>query len=283
MIQSQMHLYERKVLSDREFPIQVFVNSRREKGQYFDAHWHEHIELHYVVRGATRIELNQETYLAQKGSLVIANSNVLHAGFCDGIAFDALVMIFNMEDLSAELAEKNLIFQPMIRGDRHIDELMLQIYREQEKKELGWRLACKGALLQLIPYLARRYVQEMLTDRESMRRRKNLERLNTVLQYIQEHYGEDISNSQLAGLIHVSPDRFSHLFRESMGAAPLQYINEIRLKKAMNLLKNGDCTAAQAADAVGFSDYNHFGRMFRRFFGCTPMEAAGKGARTGNM
>ena len=128
-------------------------------------------------------------------------------------------------------------------------------------------------MLQLIAYLVRRYAEQMLTDKESLKRRKNLERLNTVVHYIEEKYTDSISNAQLAELIHVSEDRFNHLFRESMGMAPLQYMNEVRLKKAMHLLKSGNYSAAEVADAVGFSDYNHFGRLFRRYYQCTPMEA----------
>ena len=116
---------------------------------------------------------------------------------------------------------------------------MSLIYQEQNERSLGWKLACKGALLQLIAYLVRRYAEQMLTDKESLKRRKNLERLNTVVHYIEENYTDSISNAQLAELIHVSEDRFNHLFRESMGMAPLQYMNEVRLKKAMHLLKSG--------------------------------------------
>ena len=87
-----------------------------------------------------------------------------------------------------------------------------------------------------------------------------------MLRYIEANYPSNISNSELAELVHLSSDRFSHLFRESVGMAPLQYINEVRLKKAMNLLKNGGYTAVQVADAVGFSDYNNFGRMFKRYY-----------------
>ena len=82
-----------------------------------------------------------------------------------------------------------------------------------------------------------------------------------------------VSNRELADLIHVSEGRFSHLFKESAGMAPLQYINKVRLEKAANLLKRGDYTVAEVAAAVGFSDYNHFGRLFRRTFGCAPVEA----------
>ena len=98
---------------------------------------------HYVLEGETKIQLNQEIVSARKGSLVIANSNVLHAGFSEETGGAMLVMIFEMGALSGELAEKNIIFQPIIRDDERIGELMRQIYEEQEKRETGWKLACK--------------------------------------------------------------------------------------------------------------------------------------------
>lgn len=266
-------LYEKKILSDEEFPIQLFRNRFRQRGQYFDLHWHEHIELHYVVSGHTTIKLEQEDVLACQGDLVIANSSILHEGFCDGTPMETLVAIFNMADFSRELADKNIIFQPHIQNDPEIVRIMRTISGEMLRQEIGGRLVCKGCLLQLVAYLVRHYAREMLDQEDSLRRRKKLERLNIVYQYIERNYSGPIGNRELADLIHVSEGRFSHLFKESAGMAPLQYINKVRLEKAANLLKRGDYTVAEVANAVGFSDYNHFGRLFRRAFGCTPMEA----------
>lgn len=275
-LEKELAYYEKKILNDKEFPIQLNINRINEKRWYFLPHWHEHIELHYIVSGSTKFLLDQQEIHAGKGDLVIANSNVLHAGYCDGRPVEALVVIFEMEALSEELADKNILFQPWIRGDEEIGRIMRRIYEENERRDIGYRLACKGALLQLITYLARSYAAEMLSDSDSLKRRKKLERLNMVNQYIEQHYTDAISNGELAELIHLSEDRFNHLFKEGMGMAPLQYINEVRLKKAMHLLKQGKYTAAEVADAVGFSDYNNFGRLFRRYFGCTPMEVLKK-------
>ena len=92
MVQT-LALYEKKILSDEEFPIQLFRNRSRQKGPYFDLHWHEHIELHYVVSGHTTIKLEQDEVLAHQGDLVVANSNILHEGFCDGTPMETLVEI----------------------------------------------------------------------------------------------------------------------------------------------------------------------------------------------
>ena len=46
-----LELYERKILSDPEFPVQLHINDLARKTWYFAPHWHEHIELHYVMEG----------------------------------------------------------------------------------------------------------------------------------------------------------------------------------------------------------------------------------------
>lgn len=269
-------LYEQKILSDPEFPVQMHINDVNREGWYFQPHWHEHIELHFVLEGEGTFEIGQKKIRAQKGTLVIANGNELHAGYCDGSRIRALVMIFEMEAFSRELADQNIVFAPSVEHDAVITSMMDVVYREFQEQALGYRLICKGMLLQLICYLTRHYAIERLSEKESIRRKKRLERLNTVLQYMQEHYSEPVSNAQLAELVHLSEDRFNHLFRESMEVAPLQYLNEVRLKKAHNLLKNGNTSIAEVAAEVGFTDYNHFGRLFKRYYHCTPSEASGK-------
>lgn len=266
--------YEQKILSDPDFPIQLHIDEYSEKLQYFRWHWHEHLELHYVLEGHPLLCLNQREICARKGNLVIVNSNELHAGYCDGNHVKVMVMIFEMEAISKELAGKNIIFQPLIERDRIIDGIMSVIYQENQEQKMGYRLVCKGELLKLIAHLVRAYTREILTESESHRRKKHLERLNTVLDYIQTNYREQISNRELAEVIHLSEDRFNHLFKESMGMSPLQYTNELRLRKAMGLLKKGDYTMAEIADQVGFTDYNHFGRQFRKYYGCAPSEIA---------
>ncbi len=272
-----LELYEQRILGDPEFPLHMHIDDYASKIQYFAPHWHEHIELHYVMEGRTLLSLNQREIPAEKGNLVIVNSNEIHAGRCDGSQMKVMVVIFEMEAFSKELADKNVIFRSLIQKDRMIDRIMSAIYREYRGQEIGYRLVCKGELLKLIAHLVREYTVEFLTERESDRRKKQLERLNLVLDYIQSNYTRQIGNRELADIIHLSEDRFNHLFKDSMGMAPLQYINEVRIRKAMNLLKKQEGTVGEIADSVGFGDYNHFGRQFRRYYGCAPSEILKKG------
>lgn len=265
-----LSLYEKKIINDEEFPVQMFTNHIRRPGVYFPAHWHEHIELHYVLNGQGEFYCNQKPYSVDEGCLFIINSNELHEGISRGNNLDALVIIFKIDAFSKEVADINAIFQSMIKGDAYIRELMEDLYREELDKQFGYKLAMMGKIYELITYLLRNYVTENLSERENLRRTQSLKRLNTVLQYIQDNYKETIAISQLADLIHLSEYRFCHLFKESIGKSPLNYINEVRLRMAHRLLEHKDMTISEVATEVGFQDYNNFGRLFRKYYGYPP-------------
>ena len=265
-----LELYEKKVLSDGELPVQLAYNNHTDCGEIFGSHWHEHVEMHYVFEGGAVFHIDQECYEVQAGDLIIANRNELHAGYSAVVPYEANLLVFDPSDLSRELGEKNLRFQSLIRGDATVRRMMEDIFAAYSEAALGYRALCRAKVTELLVYLCRHYTVESVSHKDMLQRRRDLERLQPALDYIEKNYAERISVTHLAQLLCLSSDRLGHLFRDGVGQAPLQYINEIRLRKAMNLLKTEEYTVTEVAQAVGFFDYNHFGRLFRRRYGCTP-------------
>ncbi|WKL03283.1 AraC family transcriptional regulator [Paenibacillus amylolyticus] len=62
------------------------------------------------------------------------------------------------------------------------------------------------------------------------------ERLKPVLDYIEQHYAEEITLPTLAGLICVTPEYFCHLFKKTTGIRPISYVNQVRVNKSKELL-----------------------------------------------
>lgn len=265
-----LDLYEKKVLSDEELPVQLARNSHTACGEIFASHWHEHIEMHYILRGSAVFHIDRELYEVKAGDLIIANRNELHAGYSTAVPYEALLLVFDPSDISPELGEKHLRFQSLVREDAAVWQRMTAIFDAWDEQGLGYRALCRARVTELLVYLCRHYAVDRVAPKEMVKRRRDLERLQPALDYIEQNYAERISVMQLAQLLCLSPDRLGHLFRDGVGQAPLQYINEIRLRKAMNLLKTKEYTVTEVAQAVGFFDYNHFGRLFRRRYGCTP-------------
>lgn len=263
-------LYEDRVILDEELPMQISMDIRKEPKELFSSHWHEDIEMHYIVEGEADLYLNQTCYHVKPGDLLIANGNELHSGICTLAPYVGEVIIFDVANLSSELAMEHYIFKHLVSGDGEIRAMYERIFLEKKQGKPGYKQMCRAIALELLVYLCRNHVERVLQERESLKRRKDLERLNVVLCYIEDHYSEQISNTQLADMVFLSEDRFGHLFREGVGKPPLQYINEMRLKKALVLLKSGEYTVTEVSEAVGFRDYNHFGRLFRKYYGHTP-------------
>ncbi len=262
--------YENKVLTDQVFPVQLAVNENTECREIFASHWHEHMEMHYITSGGAVFHIDQQLYHLQAGDLIIANRGEIHAGYSTQVPYAAWLLVFDPEAISPGLLEGNARFQSLIRGDETVRGLIGRIMDEADRQAEGHLHLCRALVTELLVYLNRNYRTETLPDRSVLKRRRNLERLTPALQYIERNYTERITVPQLAQMLCLSTDRLGHLFREGVGQAPLQYINEIRLRKAMNLLNTGEYTVTEVAQEVGFYDYNHFGRLFRRRYGCTP-------------
>ncbi|MDF2486980.1 MAG: hypothetical protein K0R46_3148, partial [Herbinix sp.] len=115
-----MSLYEKKIINDTEFPVQMFKQQVRKQGLYCPPHWHEHFELHYVLEGSGTFYCNHKPFNMEEGSLVIINSNEIHEGFSRVKNFEALVMIFEMDSFSREIANYNVIFKSIVASDANI-------------------------------------------------------------------------------------------------------------------------------------------------------------------
>ena len=93
-----------------------------------------------------------------------------------------------------------------------------------------------------------------------------------AVDFIQENYRESIGLQDIASLTHVSENYISSLFREETGMNFLQYLNAIRINKAVELLKNSSLNISEIAETTGFPTPGYFTKIFRRFFSVTPTE-----------
>jgi AraC-like DNA-binding protein len=271
-----MDLYEQVESPDPEFPVYMGWHSPEEKEEYFPAHWHESLELHYILTGESVIYINQSPVIAKEGDLVICNSNELHQGFCSAAPMESCRLLFSLEDLSPEMDNRGYVFQNHIQKDEVIKQLFLELCREEANQAPGYKQACKAIVTQLMVHLCRNYVVQTLSREDTRRQKKNRERCNRLITFIEANYANPISNQDMADLVHLSKDRFEHFFRENFGLSALQYIQNYRMKMAKKLIKEGNIPISKVAEMVGFADYNYFGRTFRNHYGCTPTQMAKK-------
>jgi AraC-like DNA-binding protein/mannose-6-phosphate isomerase-like protein (cupin superfamily) len=269
---------EQRIFVEESVPFELlFVSSQQEK-DYAPA-LHEQTELQYVLSGRVDMELNGEKVSALPGDLLVINAGVAHREFSDGTPTEKLVLTLNTQPLFHSFSDAAPVIRSKISGDIFVGRLMEELIGELREKEPGYRALCQSAVVRLMVHLLRNHIEQ----EHYLHSTGKPDRIKAVSRYIDKHYMEPIGNKVLAQLLHVSESRFIHLFKEEMGMSPLKYINTVRLYKAKSLLENGECSVMEVAALVGFSDYNHFGRMFRESFGCTPVQARRNGRNSKNV
>jgi AraC family transcriptional regulator len=96
--------------------------------------------------------------------------------------------------------------------------------------------------------------------------------LQQAIEYIHTNLDRDLSLSQIASVINISPTYFASLFKRATGISPHQYVIQQRVERAKLLLSKTDSAIADIALQVGFSSQSHLTQQFKRLTGVTPRQ-----------
>ena len=94
-----------------------------------------------------------------------------------------------------------------------------------------------------------------------------------IMHYVEDNYGKELTIKGLAEKFKMNSDYLSSLFKKETGINLNGYINEIRLKAALKIIRETDERISAVAYRVGYTNPNYFAEQFKNYYGCTPKEA----------
>ncbi|WP_050698157.1 response regulator transcription factor [Anaeromassilibacillus senegalensis] len=94
--------------------------------------------------------------------------------------------------------------------------------------------------------------------------------VETVKNYIREHYKEELDLENLSNMVYLTPRYLSHIFKKETGYGINKYIKAMRMEKAKELLENTHMKIVSICTAVGYSNVSYFIQSFREYFGKSP-------------
>ncbi|RAK07832.1 AraC family two component transcriptional regulator [Halanaerobium saccharolyticum] len=110
---------------------------------------------------------------------------------------------------------------------------------------------------------------------ESVSSRKKIEKENyikSVCDYIDNNYYNDLSLDEIADHVYLSPNYLANIFKERMDKTILNYLTEIRIKKAKELLLNSQLKIYEISEKIGYKSSNYFSQVFKKHTGYSPVE-----------
>ena len=246
-----------------------------------NSHWHEELELSYILRGHYRHFIDGEYVEAEPGRLIITNCESVHRIDLTG-AFDdpeepaeAVVLIVHNRFIEENFPEyRDFQFTNEKRQARpEIREIMLKFseYRSREEHAPHEHLYMRGLLLQLLYYL---YQEGNVSRKQESgaERRAQVQTLKEILQYVENHYRESLSQASIAREFFFTPQYFAHYFKKCTGVTFTEHLTAYRLQQARLELLHTDKRIGDIARDNGFNDDRSFINAFKKRYQSTPLQ-----------
>jgi two-component system response regulator YesN len=168
-------------------------------------------------------------------------------------------------------AFKEFILRIVLHLIHHFKDVMLEDYykdllrrTEESLKHSPFYSMLKNSVIDML--------SEMIDTILKTRNWKKEMIIKTCLQYIEEHYAEDLFLESVASKFYFNTSYFSHYFKVNTGISFSQYLLRTRLRKGKELLEETDSKIYEISKLIGFKDTKYFNRVFKKEFGVTPEE-----------
>ena len=225
------------------------------------AHFHSAIEAVYVTEGLMCANLDGSLVRVPAGHLLAVSSCMVHT-YSTPESSRSLVAIIPLSLVPSlrQIMSDNRFVSPVLPDtDGEYRRLFESLCRHRQNRVLA-----KGLCYTLLGLVME---QSGMTQTTAMGD-NNLTR--RVLTYLNEHYAERITASDLSAVFGYSVTRFSHLFNTHIGDSLPSYLNRLRCRNAADMLLAGECSVSEIALNCGFDCIRTFYRSFKSCYGMSP-------------
>ena len=281
------------------FPLQKYITQLDKEHPVVTTHWHDEAEFTLVKEGSAEYQINLEDYAITAGDLVFIQPRILHTIALNSTEqiqqkyfqmeqyqqkpFQSETYVFHLNYLGAiatdicatryllPLMNEEYTLPCHISPDHpayaSLNAIFSQINGLYEETPPGYELAIKSCLLQAIFLLLPYGVSGKNQDTDSAS-----EKLKTVLDYIHLHYADALSIKELAAQCYFSEYYFMRFFKKHMHMTVIEYLNNLRMEKAVELFEQGYTSIIEVSMSVGFHSLSYFHKVFREKFSMTPKQ-----------
>lgn len=235
------------------------------------SHWHEEIELQYVVNGGAQPLCNLQPAPLKKGDILFVNSNELHAGNVAPLSGEFYCFHINKDFFSNHIGNEHVVFDNVIR-DTECAALLDEVIRLSRTDGFKTTIAISRVMYEFFALCAERHTSAVLGEGDFKKHFKRVDKFNDMVKYIEDHSAEPLTVPSVAEAFFVTPSYFAHFFKKRAGKSVIQFLNEVRILKARLILEQEDIPVSEVALQVGFDDINYFSRKFKQITGQTPTE-----------
>lgn len=250
--------------------------------QMSPSHWHDHLEIIYVLEGELQISSNENAdiyvndgHILHEDEFYIINSSKIHSTKSKGMVKAFLIQVPYMYLDNYIEDYEHVRFLECFDGERNTKKydrmkaLLKAITRIYCKKDKGYELRLMAKMNEFLYIL---YTSYSHIDANVEKESRQIERLKDVLKYVAKNYQEPIALKEVADIASLNQEYFCRMFKKCMGVTLLEYVNQVRINHIHEELLSTEDSITDILERNGFTNYKVFSRMFKTQFGMTPRE-----------
>lgn len=269
-----MELYENEEYVYHRVPIRVFNHILEKKEIYSPLHWHRSIEIDLALEGWILLKVDGKSREMKKGDWSIINSGDMHSltwvesdDFYKGVT-----VLISKSFLDTWLKKDIYLTYPQDEeAQRQIREAVKRFGIISENAGEYCQIEMMEQLFLLLRLLGQYCIEE--DTQAKSRQVKGINNVKSVVNYIDDHYQEQISLNSVAEEFNYSSSHLSRLFKEHTGHNFYEYLQNVRLLNVMEQLKRSqDIRLTDCALEQGFPNVKSFITAFKKMYHCTPSE-----------
>lgn len=250
---------------------EIYTKFYQEKGTNynFSGEKHSYWELTYVDKGELLTTIDGVSYHLKQGDLIFYAPMQFHTqSTFEKISSSYLTINFKMNFNHADLL-CNKIFS--LKRDSYfiVTRLIEELSNDNLYSNDLSLCYLKELIIQMLRLDNSHFHSKPTTH---MQQTYENELLNDILLYIDDNIYEKISVSTLCDHFCISTSMLHSLFRKNMNNTAKNYINELKLSKSKELIRNSTHTLSEISEMLGFSSIHYFSKKFKSYFNISPTE-----------
>lgn len=241
-------------------------------------HHHDFVEMSILVSGEVFYNIEGKTTHLTEPTVLLLNPGVSHYEY----------MSAHMKNRQIHVGIRNFTIDRFPRDYFPVKEPIIhlseyrqnffdscnEILKEREEFRTGSELLLKGLILKLFVLLLRDASTLPINESSLLLTADEKEKLTLieeVVQYLENHYMEDLTLNQIASHFYTSPASLSRAFKDHTGETVINYLIQLRLLKAKEMIEdNLDISIRQVSHLVGYQDAYYFSKLFKKYYGKSP-------------
>lgn len=260
------------VLFQNEFAENDFLTSHYQRiDSGYPIHWHNYIEIELVLSGTAEHIFNGIISPVERGHISVLRINDYHAlqnanalevlnlSISEHTLPEPIITALNTtpNNLSYDLSEQD--FQTL----RNFAECCIAENERSDRNEQYIKNLLECILI---------FVLRLDSPRQQEIFKTSNQPLNAALTYLHNHFREDPGLEKVARIAHYSTSHFSRAFHKEIGRTYNEYLNELKITYAKQLLTTTELKVIDVGLQCGFSSYNNFFATFKKHTGISPGE-----------